>query len=115
MAKWKKLSPEAKLALAGRLRRALARKKGISEKKMFGGTCFLLKGNMLAGTGSGDFLFRVGRQAHAAAVKRPGARPMVHGGRRMEGFVWVKAGTRNLAPWIRLAAAYVATLPPKKR
>ncbi len=35
--------------LAERIRRGLARKKGIEEKKMFGGTGFLLNGNMLVG------------------------------------------------------------------
>jgi len=115
MAKWRKVPPELKQQLAERLRRALARKKGISEKKMFGGTCFLLNGNMLAGTGSGNFLFRVGKEAHAGAVKRSGAKPMVMSGRRMEGFIWVKADTRALASWIKLAADYVGGLPPKKR
>jgi hypothetical protein len=33
--------------LAGRIRTALARKKGIEEKKMFGGIVFMLNGNML--------------------------------------------------------------------
>ena len=36
-------------ALAERIRRGLARKKGIEEKKMFGGIGFLLNGNMLVG------------------------------------------------------------------
>ena len=36
-------------ALAKRIRQGLARKKGIEEKKMFGGIGFLLNGNMLVG------------------------------------------------------------------
>jgi hypothetical protein len=36
-------------SLAQRIRGALARKRSIEEKKMFGGLGFLLKGNMLAG------------------------------------------------------------------
>ena len=35
--------------LAARIRTNLARKKGIAEKKMFGGIGFLLNGNMLVG------------------------------------------------------------------
>src|SRR5271167_1442634 len=35
--------------LAARIRTALARKKGIEEKKMLGGVGFLLNGNMLKG------------------------------------------------------------------
>jgi len=115
MAKWKKVPPQEKEKLAGRLRTALARRKGITEKRMFGGTCFLLKGNMLCGTGSGDFMFRVGKEAHAKALARPGAKPMRMNGRLMQGFIWVSPGTRALASWIKLAADYVAGLPPKKR
>ena len=118
MAKWKKVTPEEKEKLAARLRAALSRKRGVAEKRMFGGVCFLLGGNMLCGTGSGDFMFRVGKEEHADAVKRPGARPVVMNGRRMEGFVWVKpekCDARKLASWTSLAASYVSTLPAKKK
>jgi len=36
-------------SLAARIRDALARKRGVEEKKMFGGVGFLLDGNMLVG------------------------------------------------------------------
>jgi hypothetical protein len=36
-------------ALSERIRRALARKRGVEEKKMFGGVGFLLNDNMLVG------------------------------------------------------------------
>ena len=113
MAKWKKVSPEEKQKLAGRLRTALARRKGIREKRMFGGTCFLLNGNMLCGTGSGDFMFRVGKAAHAKALARPGAKPMRMNGRLMAGFIWVSPDTRGLASWIKLAASFVGGLSRK--
>ena len=35
--------------LAERIRQGLARRKGIEEKKLFGGVGFLLSGNMLVG------------------------------------------------------------------
>jgi hypothetical protein len=38
-------------ALAGRIRKILAGRPGISEKKMFGGTCFLRRSHMLCGAG----------------------------------------------------------------
>src|SRR5262245_32490581 len=90
MAQWKKVAPEVKQRLAGRLRSVLARRRAVSEKPMFGGICFLLNGNMLCGTGTGRFMFRVGKKAHAAAMKRRGTKPMVIQGRRMEGFIWVE-------------------------
>src|ERR1041384_8644159 len=115
MAKGRKVAPEEKQKLADRLRAVLARRRGVTEKKMFGGTCFLLNDNMLCGTGSGNFLFRVGKQAHAAAVRRRGARAMVHNGRRMEGVIWVDPGAcdaKTVKAWIGLAAAHVGKPPP---
>ena len=104
-------------ALAGRLRAAVAGKKGLSEKRMFGGVCFLLRGNMLCGTGKSDFMFRVGKAQDGEALARPGARPMDITGRKMPGFVWVDAGCdgRALKGWIALAEKYVGALPRKGR
>jgi hypothetical protein len=116
MAQWKKVAPEEKEKLTQRLRAGLAGRKGVTEKRMFGGTCFLLRNNMLCGTGSGNFLFRVGKEAHAAAVKRRGAKAMVHGGRRMQGFIWVDPSAvdaKALKSWLGLAVTYVGKLPPK--
>lgn len=104
-------------ALAGRLRKALGGRKTIAEKRMFGGTCFLLRGNMLCGTGKPGFMFRVGKDQDAAALQRPDARPMDITGRIMKGFVWVdpkSCDARALKGWIGLAERYVAALPPKK-
>jgi TfoX/Sxy family transcriptional regulator of competence genes len=117
VAGWKKISSEEKAKLSERLRAALAGQRGVTEKRMFGGTCFLLRNNMLCGTGSGSFLFRVGKEAHAAAVRRRGARAKVHGGRRMEGFIWVDptaCDARVLKSWVKLALSYVGALPAKK-
>lgn len=104
------------ITLADRLRRALARKKGVSEKRMFGGICFLLRGNMLCATAKTEFMFRVGKEQDAAALARPGARPMDLTGRSMPGFVWVSADcdSRALKGWIAMAERYVGRLPRKK-
>src|SRR5262245_39511171 len=118
MTKWKKVAPEEKQKLAERLRAALAGRRGVMEKRMFGGICFLLRDHMLCGTGSGSFMFRVGKEAHAAAIKRRGAKPMVLNGRLMEGFIWVDPAAcdaRGIASWIELSEAYVGKLPPKKK
>jgi len=113
-----KKSPDEKAALAERLRRALAGHKKITEKKMFGGTCFLLRDNMLCGSGTQGFLFRVGKDADGEALARPGATGMVHRGRRMQGFIWVDPAAcdaKKLKSWIALSESYVATLPPKRK
>jgi len=104
-------------ALNLRLRAALKGRRGVAEKRMFGGLCFLLRGNMLCGTGKEDFMFRVGKAQDAAALKRPGARPMDITGRVMKGFIWVDPGkcdARSLKAWITMAKRYVGALPAKK-
>ncbi len=98
------------------LRTALASRNGISEKKMFGGVCFLLNGNMLCGTGEDRFMFRVGKELEAEAMARPGAAPMDFTGRKMGGFVYVDADAAmeaGLESWIDLAARFVGSMPPK--
>ncbi|CDX19348.1 conserved hypothetical protein [Mesorhizobium sp. ORS 3324] len=99
-----------------RLRAALG-SRAFTEQKMFGGTCFMLNGNMLIGTSKRGLLVRVGKDAHAAAAARPHASPMEMGGRLMEGYLHVApegtASEAALADWLDLALAFVETLPPK--
>jgi TfoX/Sxy family transcriptional regulator of competence genes len=104
-------------ALANRVRGALKGRKGITEKRMFGGVCFLLRGNMLCGTAKARFMFRVGKEQDAEALARPGARPMDFTGRKLAGFVFVDPAcdARALKRWIALAEKYVAALPPKEK
>ncbi|SFO70689.1 TfoX N-terminal domain-containing protein [Mesorhizobium sp. NFR06] len=102
--------------MVARLRAALGRR-AFTEQKMFGGTCFMINGNMLVGTSKRGLLVRVGKEGHAAAAARPHARPMEMGGRSMEGYVHVApegtASEADLAGWLDRALAFVGTLPPK--
>ena len=75
--------------LAEQMRMALKARSGAVEKKMFGGYCWMLHGNMLCGVEVGRFMFRVGKKQEAEALSRPGARPMDITGRPMKGFVAV--------------------------
>jgi hypothetical protein len=107
------MTPET---IAARLRKILARRRGITEKRMFGGVCFLLREHMLCGAGKSGFMFRVGKAQHARAVARRGVKPVVMNGRTFEGFVWVDPGkcdARALRGWIVVAERYVSALPPK--
>ena len=107
--------------LAARFRDTLDGVANISEKRMMGGVCFLVNGNMIGGahrekTGDGRFLFRVGKENDAKARARPGAMPMVQGGRRMRGFILVDADACDgavLADWVALARSYAESLPAK--
>lgn len=102
--------------LAERMRAALQSRTGVVEKKMFGGYCWMLRGNMLCGVEVGRFMFRVGAEQEVDALSRPEARPMDITGKPMKGFVWVDATATTgaaLDAWIDLAARYVGSLPPK--
>jgi len=98
------------------MRAALAGVSGVTEKRMMGGVCFLVNGNMLGGADKGRYMFRVGKDQEAEAMARPGANPMIQGGRKLGGFVWVDADgcdAQTLADWIALALRFAGSLPPK--
>lgn len=102
--------------LADLMRSAFTGRRDISERKMFGGYCWMLNGNMLCGVEVGRFMFRVGAELHAEALSRPGASPMDITGRPMKGFVWVDADAAieaGLDHWIVFASRFVGGLPPK--
>ena len=103
--------------LAARVRKALARRKGVSERKMFGGIAFMVGGNMCCGVIQDDLMVRVGPEAYERALALPGARPMDFTGRPMKGMVYVgQAGHRTdaaLASWVKRGADYAASLPAK--
>lgn len=103
--------------LADRIRSILTSRRGISEKKMFGGLTFLLRGNMCCGVIERDLMVRVGPEAHARALERPHARAMDFTGRPMKGLVFVNAkGIRTAAQlrsWVERGLEFVRTLPGK--
>jgi hypothetical protein len=119
MAKWEGTHDVA--ALAENLRRRLAASSrfprgALSEKRMFGGVCFLLRNNMLCGAGKNGYMIRTDPARAAEAAKLSGGRPVVMQGRMMRGFFWVDpdaADARALKRWLALAEAYVGTMPAK--
>ena len=104
--------------LAERIRDALARKKNIEEKKMFGGIGFLLNGNMLVGVWKDSLIVRArpgrrrggvagaARQASSTSPARP-----------MKGWVLVEPegieDDDQLKDWIQRAVKFVGKLPGK--
>lgn len=89
---------------------------GATKRKMFGGTCHLLHGNMLCGVHNDRLIVRLGQQAGPAALDEPHTRPMDITGRPMKGWVMVSpqgyAG-QALRDWLDRARTFVSTLPPK--
>lgn len=119
MAKWDGTHDVAALAATLRARLAVALKPPavpLAEKRMFGGICFLLNGNMLCGAGKNGYMIRTDRADAAKAEALPGGRPVVMKGRAMAGFYWVDPAacdTKALGRWLALAAGYVGALPAK--
>jgi TfoX/Sxy family transcriptional regulator of competence genes len=105
-------------ALAKRVRQALARRKGIEEKKMFGGIGFLLNGNLLVGVRKDSLLVRLDPEQSDEALKEAHVSEfMITGRGTMKG--WVVVGPEGvesddqLKAWIQRAAEFVQKLPAK--
>jgi len=103
--------------LAERVRELLAKRKGVTERKMFGGVAFMLNGNMLCGVRNDDLILRLEPEAGDAALKQKHARPFDLSPRPMRGMVMIaEDGCRQsskLQRWITKAASFVETLPAK--
>jgi hypothetical protein len=101
--------------LAGRVRRLLKGKNGLTEKKMFGGVGFLINGNMCCGILKQDLILRLGREAAEVALREKHVRVFDITGKAMTGWVMVgPAGHRQdgaLREWLRQAAAFAGQLP----
>src|SRR5438477_12247354 len=103
--------------LAARIRIALARKKCIEEKKMFGGLGFLLNGNMLVGVWKDSLIVRLGDEQGKEALLEPHVRPFDITGKAMKGWAMVKPegieDDTQLKGWIQQAVKFVGKLPAK--
>ena len=90
---------------------------GISERKMFGGLCFLHDGNMCFGIVGRELMVRVGADAYEECLAEPHAREMDFTGRSMRGMVYVgEAGIsedEDLEAWMARGMDFARSLPPK--
>lgn len=105
--------------LAERIRQNLARRKGIEEKKMFGGIGFLLNRNILVGVWKESLIVRLGPDEGADALKEPNVKEFDITGRAMRGWVLVEPkGVEDddeLNAWIQRAVKFVGKLPAKEK
>src|SRR6266542_587963 len=101
-------------SLAARIRDALARKKNIEEKKMFGGIGFLLHGNLLVGIWKNSLIVRVGPDGYEDALLESHVKEFDITGRPMKGWVLVEPegveDDEQLTGWIERATKFVRTL-----
>jgi len=106
--------------LAERLRAVLATAAPAppTERKMFGGLTFMVRGNMCCGVMGEDLVVRVGEaEASRALAADPAARPFDMGRGPSASMVVVArpgvATDQALVAWVRKALVFVALLPAK--
>ena len=100
-----------------RINRITAGWKNIQSKKMFGGICCLLNGNMVCGVYKDYLILRLGEKEAVVALKKSHVRPFDITGRPMKGWVMVSekgiAQDAEMTSWLQKAKKFAATLPPK--
>ena len=103
--------------IESRIKKIVSGWKGTEDKKMFGGICHLLNGNMFCGVHKEFLILRLGTKKAEDALKLPHVRPFDITGRPMKGWVMMaEAGFKNdkeLNNWLLQARKFVETLPMK--
>ena len=105
-------------AFAERVREVISLREGWTERKMFGGLGFMLRGNMACGvTSTSELMVRIPPEDNDAALSEPHVREFEMAGKKMGGWLIVeRAGLdsdEDLAGWVDAGADYAASLPPK--
>jgi TfoX/Sxy family transcriptional regulator of competence genes len=105
--------------LAERIRGYFKRRKGVEEKRMFGGLCFMLNGHMCCGIEKDRLMVRVMSDRYETLLSKPHAHEMDFTGKPLKGFLFIsEAGYRTvsgLASWLDAAAECAESKPPKKK
>ena len=100
-----------------RFQKIIGRWQGMATKKMFGGVCHQLNGNILSGVHKDKLILRLGEDEAKQAMKQKTVGPFDITGRPMKGWVMVaKEGFKTeaaLTDWLNRAKDFVTTLPKK--
>ena len=91
---------------------------GLTAKRMFGGVCYLVGGNMAFGIYKDNLIIRLGSPERAQQEIDSGrALPFDITGKAMKGWVMVPktrlADVKDYRKWLDLGLAFAKTLPPK--
>jgi len=97
---------------------AARRWQNVEKKKMFGGVCYLLKGNMAFGIYHDFLIVRMDKEQGAQSLKDRKALPFDITGKPMAGWVMVKETgwktAAGLAKWLGIGKQFALSLPEKK-
>ena len=92
--------------------------KKIEKKKMFGGICYLLNGNMCFGIYKEYLIVRTGTEVAEKKLKERDVKPFDITGKALKGWVMVgEQGWRmqeELKNWLNLGKEFALTLPKKR-
>jgi len=104
-------------ALDARIKIVVARWKNTTDRKMFGGVCHLINGNMFCGVHKDSLILRLGEETSREAMTTKHVRPFDITGKPMKGWVMVaEKGYKNdkdLTDWLEKAKRFAKTLPAK--
>lgn len=91
--------------------------KNTSKKHMFGGTGYIMNGNMVVGVYKDYYILRLGKESAKKEINNPNIKLMDINGRAMKAWVMVKddafADEQELRDLIDKAKAFVSKMPPK--
>lgn len=103
--------------LHDRIRQILSKRERVSERKMFGGACFMINGNMCVGTWKGSLIVRLDKKNHHETLAELHTKPANMNGRVMKGWALVEpAGIESeedLTDWVDRATRFAESLPHK--
>ena len=91
----------------------------ISKRKMFGGVCFMLNGNLCFGVLKHYLIVRLGKEKTEEKLKLENVLPFDITGRAMRGWVMVDRNgyqaDEQLRTWLEAGKDFCETLPKKRR
>ena len=100
-----------------RIRVIVSRWKGVSSRKMFGGVCHMINGNMFSGVWKDYLILRLGKDESSFVEELPFAKPFDITGKPMKGWVMMEQQgfktDESLKVWLKKARDFSRTLPAK--
>ncbi len=101
-----------------RIKKIVGAWENTSSRKMFGGVCHLLNGNMMGGVNGDYMILRLGQKRAERSLSLPHVRPFDMTGKPMKDWIMVeKKGfetDEELTAWLEKAKQFTEALPPKK-
>ncbi len=100
-----------------RIKNIVSKWRNTDSKKMFGGVCHLMNGNMFSGVHKDRLILRLGEGAAETAMLSSNVGPFDITGRPMKGWVMVEengcSSDEELKAWLDQARDFAETLKPK--